>query len=106
MAKIVLESHKALVRGQVIGPAGPIMAGATVEAFYCSSPSAYPDELAEFAGSTPVTVFIWLIPITHEESHYVWERGWSAFDDLLVAHNPDVWDLERASIVPHSAAVS
>jgi suppressor of fused protein SUFU len=105
VAKIVLESHKPLVRGQVIGPAGPIMAGASVDGFYCSSPSAYPDELAEFEGSEPVTVFVWLIPITHDEIHYVWEHGWSAFEDLLVVHDPDVWNLERSSMVPPAAAL-
>jgi hypothetical protein len=104
VAKIVLESHKALLRGQVIGPAGPIMAGASVSGFYCSAPSVYPDEPAGFEG--PETVFVWLIPVTHDEIHYVWEHGWSAFEDLLVEKDPDVWDLERPSIVPPRAAGS
>jgi hypothetical protein len=38
-------------------------------------------------------------PRTHGEIHSIWRHGWTAFEKLLVARDPDVWDLERASIV-------
>jgi hypothetical protein len=106
VAQDIIRSHEPVVHGQVLGPAGPIKKGATAEGFYCGAPSVYPDALAEYVESNPVTVFVWLVPVTHEEIHYVWNRGWSAFEDLLVERNPDVWDLTRPSIVTPSAAFS
>jgi len=100
VAQDVLREHKALERGQVLGPAGPIREGSTAHGFYCAPPTCLPDSFAEFGDSRPATVFVWLVPITHAEFHFVWERGWSAFEDLLVTMDPDLWDLTRPSAAP------
>jgi hypothetical protein len=99
VAHDLLEAHRAALRGEVIGPAGPIVPGSTLDAYYCSLPSYFSDDLATFRGSVPATTFIWLIPISHAEAHYVWEQGWSKFEDLLVEHDSDLLDLTRPSLV-------
>lgn len=100
VAADVLKAHKPLQRGQVLGPAGPIYPGASAHALYCSEPWAYPDEFAPFRGSDPETMFVFLLPVTHGEVRYIWQHGWSAFEDHLERTDPDVWDLERPSTVP------
>jgi hypothetical protein len=54
--------------------------------------------MGSFDDSDPQTLFALLIPVTHDEIHFIWDHGWSAFEDRLVEQDPDVWDLERASI--------
>ena len=44
-------------------------------------------------------VLVWLVPITAAEAHYVNDRTWEAFEDLLEEVNPDLRDLGRASVV-------
>jgi hypothetical protein len=103
VAKDLLEKHRALRRGDVLGPAGPIKPGASAQGFYCTGPSFCDDAFAVFEKSDPATVFVWLVPVAHTEIHYIWSHGWSAFEDLLVEKDPDLWDLERPSAVPEGA---
>jgi hypothetical protein len=99
VAHDLLGEHRALLRGEVVGPRGPLVSGSPLEAYYCSLPVYFPDALATFGGSVPATVFIWLVPISHAEAHYVWEHGWEKFEDLLVERDPDLLDLMRPSLV-------
>jgi hypothetical protein len=95
----VLREHNSVERGQVLGPAGPIDQRCMMEGFYCAAPVAYPDDLKIFRGTDPPTIFVWLIPVTHDEIHYVSNHGWSAFEDLIEKFNPDLCDLERPSML-------
>jgi hypothetical protein len=99
VAHDLLQAQRAASRGEVIGPAGPVVPGSSLEAYYCSLPAYFSGELTGFRGSVPATTFIWLVPISHAEAHYVWEHGWSKFEDLLVERDPDLLDLMRPSIV-------
>ncbi len=98
VAKDLLSKHRALRQGDVLGPAGPIKEGSSCHGFWCTSPGYYPDAMGSFDASDPQTIFALLIPVTHDEIHFVWEHGWPAFEERLVAQDPDVWDLGRASI--------
>jgi len=99
VAHDLLDSHRALLRGEVVGPAGPIVPGSVLEAYYCAIPVYFSDSLATFRRTVPGTVIVWLVPISHAEAHYVWQHGWSQFEDLLVAHDPDLLDVMRPSLV-------
>ena len=48
--------------------------------------------------SGPIPI-LWLIPITDAESRLIDDRGWEAFDTLLLHRDPDLLDLRRDSIV-------
>ena len=95
----LLTHKKAFMRGQVLGHAGPLFPKSTLDALYCSVPVYFPESLHEYKDTDPITVFIWLIPITKEEARFIEERGWDDFEDLLVKRDPDLLDLKRSSII-------
>jgi hypothetical protein len=103
VAEEMLARHAPLLRGQVVGPAGSIVPGSTLRAFYCTVPVYFPDALAQCPATEPPTVFAWLIPITADEAEFVAVHGWDAFEDLLEACEPDLLDLRRASVVQDQA---
>jgi hypothetical protein len=95
----LLRGGKALTRGDILGPAGPLFAGSPFTALYSSLPIFFSKAFATWSGSTPPTVFAWLIPITTVEATFVADQGWSEFESLLEARDPDLLDLDRPSVV-------
>jgi hypothetical protein len=96
----VIQTGKPLFRGDVLGPAGPLLPGVPVEALYVCPPSYFKEPFFKFQASDDVDVHIlWLIPIHRGEAEWVRQRGWSEFESLLQAKNPDLLDLKRPSIV-------
>lgn len=98
-AEHVAESGKALLRGEIIGPGSPVIAGSTLTAVYVTNPSPFDDSLTEFFSELPPTVFAYLVPITAAEAALVRARGWSWFEDQLDQQNPNIWDLARSELV-------
>lgn len=99
LAEHVLRRGKALLRGEVIGPDAPVIAGSMLTAIYVTNPSPFAKSLTEFVSEPPATVFAYLIPITEAEAALVRERGWSWFEEELERQNPDIWDLGRAETI-------
>jgi hypothetical protein len=70
-----------------------------LEALYVTNPVYLP---ADFATCTlesgDVAIIAWLVPITHSEGHYILDFGWNAFEDILVAADPDLLDFNRKSV--------
>ncbi len=69
VANELMETGYAVLRGDVIGPRGPLFAGSPVEALYAAQPVYFPDQFAV------------------------------ALEDRLVRCDPDLTDITRASIV-------
>ncbi len=99
LAEDVLEHHYAAVRGTVNSPSGPICPGSSLEAFYFATPIAYPEGFDVFKESEPPTYLYWAIPVTVAEAQFVRVNGGNAFEDMLLNLEPDLLDLNRASIV-------
>jgi hypothetical protein len=101
LATVALDSAttgRAIARGEVEGPAGPLFDGSRLEALYASLPAYFPDAFAVCEQSEPPTHFLWMIPITRTEAAFVKSHGWSRFEDLLVKFDPDLLDLNRGEI--------
>jgi hypothetical protein len=98
LAEHVLRRGRALLRGEVIGPAAPVIAGSTLTAVYVTNPSPFDPSLTEFV-SEPPTVFAFLIPIAETEARLVQERGWRWFEDALERRDPDLWNLARTEAI-------
>ncbi|MET7355502.1 suppressor of fused domain protein [Streptomyces mirabilis] len=41
---------------------------------------------------------VWLIPITDQETDFIREKGWEAFEDALVRQDPDLLDPARPQL--------
>jgi hypothetical protein len=99
LAEHVVRRGSALLRGEVIGPGVPVVAGSTLTAIYVTDPSPFEKSLTEFSSELPATVFAYLIPITKAEARLVSDMGWRWFEDQLEQQNPDIWDLVRSETI-------
>lgn len=92
-----LEIHKPLKRGQVIGPRGPLLKGASVEALVCAEPWYWEDSFGYFDQVDPPIVIVWLIPVTPDEAFFIRERGLDAFEKIIDDEGIDLLDFTRDS---------
>jgi hypothetical protein len=98
IAKDILERHHALLRGDVLGPRGPVVPDSTLEAFFCIHPAYWPESFDLFEGPEFEVGFLWLVPITKKESDYIANEGWKPMLDKIEAQDPDLLDLKRPSL--------
>jgi hypothetical protein len=94
----VLAASKPLLRGDVVGPRGPLVPGSAMEALYAAIPVCLPDGFSSCEEAGRSVVFAWLVPISFREASYVAEHGWDAFEDRLEDADPDLMDLLRPSL--------
>ena len=90
-----LESGNAYLRGDIIGPRGPLLPRSKLEALYVSVPVYFPESFATVIDGSHQIVLAWLVPISQRESAYVSSLGWSAFEDRLTELDPDLTDIYR-----------
>lgn len=69
---------------------GLLFESSQLEALYCAVPVYFSRPLHTFGESSPVTIFVWLLPITRDEANFVKSRGWSMFEEELARRNPDL----------------
>lgn len=99
VARQLAEGREPLARGDVIGPAGPLVPGTHMEALYACQPTYFPDEVATFPTDDGAMGRLWwLIPIYATEARLVEDKGAEFFEDLLVSEDPDLLSLERPPV--------
>lgn len=91
----VLDSHRALLRGDVLDPHGKLFRDSKMEAFYVSIPVYFPDEFSVCVQDGNEIIMAWLVPIFRNEMNYVRERGWRDFERQLVESDPNLTDVYR-----------
>lgn len=103
VASAVLASGQPLLRGDVLGPSGPLFERSSLEALYVAIPVYFKEAFAacDVPGVGSV-IFAWLIPISRDEAEYVRVCGWERFEDRLADENPDLVDVFRAPMHVHS----
>lgn len=94
-----VHSQRPLLRGDVIGPRGPLIQGSQMEALYVTQPVYFPDEFATCREEYGAVVIAWLVPISASEAHYILHHGWSDFEDRLVEQDPDLTDFGRPPVI-------
>jgi hypothetical protein len=97
-AEYVRAQNRALLRGDVVGPSGPLIPGVRASAVYASLPVFFEDDFATYRESSPPTVLVWLIPLLPEDAEFVNTHGWEAFEDKLESAAVDFWDLNRPPV--------
>ncbi|WP_407359100.1 suppressor of fused domain protein [Microbacterium sp. LTA6] len=98
VGSMVIGTRRALLRGNVIGPAGPLVPESDLTALYVTVPVYFPDEFATFEGDDGDVVIAWLVPITTGEADFISRHGWDAFEDNLVDQDPDLVDFGRSEM--------
>ena len=97
-AEYIAKKSIGLLRGDFIeGPA--LIEGASVTGVYASIPVFWPEGIQVFENTSPHTVLVWLIPITHSEAVVIREKGWQYFEKLLEKSDCDFWDLNRNTVM-------
>jgi hypothetical protein len=91
--------ERAYLRGEVIGPRGSLLDGLPFTALYVAMPAYFPDSFHAFQDDNRTVVFAWLVPIMDSEAEFVAKRGWSEFEDVLEAKDPDLLDFCRRAVV-------
>jgi len=99
VGEMAIGTERALLRGDVIGPAGALVSGSAMTALYVTMPSYFPDEFATYSDDGGTVVIAWLVPITDSEADYVSSHGWDAFEDKLVEQDPDLVDFHRPAMM-------
>jgi Suppressor of fused protein (SUFU) len=98
IGEMLLAEHRPVQRGEILPPRDAIIRGSMLSAFYAAPPVALPDSFAEFDGTDPHTVFVWMVPISAGEADLISSHGWAWFEDQLVEQQPDLFDLRRRDI--------
>ena len=91
-------SGRGMLRGEVLGPHGPVFGTGAVTALYAAAPGYVPEGFGVCRMPGRTVVLTWLVPITAGEAAFVAARGWQAFEKALVAEDPDLTDLGRTSL--------
>lgn len=90
---------RAPLRGDVIGPRGPLFVGRQMTALYVAIPIYFPDSMHSMVSAGGAeTIFIWLVPVYDSEATLIATKGWETFERQLAALDPDVTDLDRPAI--------
>lgn len=98
VGSMALGTGRALLRGNVIGPAGALVPGSDLTALYVTMPVYFPDEFATFRSDDGDVVVAWLVPITTHEADFVARYGWDSFEDKLADQDPDLVDFQRSGM--------
>ncbi|WNF22687.1 suppressor of fused domain protein [Mesobacillus jeotgali] len=100
VSQMALTYGTAYLRGDVIGPYGPIFEDSTLEALYVTIPGYFPNSFDAFLVDDKKTIVMaWLIPITLREAEFIKVYGWEEFEDKLEELDPDLIDFKRESII-------
>lgn len=99
VSESIVQSHKALFRGQVVKIPPEAVQIFGFDGLYCSIPVFYDEDFYTYNESEPPTVFVMLIPIYNAEINYINVNGWEKFEDLMEEKDPDLFSFNRTSLI-------
>ncbi len=102
LAEEMVHRGRAPLRGELIGPRGPLDPETRLEAFLVYSPYYQPDEFAVCEDANGPVIIVMLVPLFPEEASFAATHGWKALESLLVEHDPDVDDWLRPPLPMHN----
>jgi hypothetical protein len=91
--------HEAILRGETFALPGAVAEGSSLSSVYAAVPGYFDEEFETVTIEDGATVvMVWLVPVSESERGYIHDAGWDAFEDDLVAQDPDLCDLLRKPI--------
>lgn len=101
LAEEMVHEGRAPLRGEIIGPRGPLGPETRLEAFLVYNPYYQPDELAVCDDANGPMIIAMLVPLFPEEASFAATHGWEALETLMMEHDPDVDDWLRPPLPVH-----
>jgi hypothetical protein len=98
VANQAVDSQLLFQRGDVLGPAGPLLSTTTMSALYVTHPVYFPSGFSQFCVDGGCASLMWLVPIYESEAATVASSGWDSFESQLELQDPDLLDLQRDPI--------
>jgi hypothetical protein len=98
LAQILLQGHRPILFGEVLPPRDPIVPGSSLTSFYAAPPSFLENEFREYRGSNPVTLLLWMIPVSTNEAALIATHGGKWFERSLLDQPSEAFDLRRTDI--------
>lgn len=90
-----IESGHAALRGDVIGPFGPLFDNATVAALYLAIPTFLKEASRSVVCGDRDVAIAWVLPITAREVALVRSSGWPALEAAFDEPGVDLFDVRR-----------
>lgn len=88
----LMASGRAILRGDVVPLPAPLPGG-TMTALYAGLPVCFDNDFFSVTIENGIDVaIVWLIPVTEQETAFIREKGWRAFEDALALQDPDLLD--------------
>lgn len=96
-AESILDSSKALMRGEVVGPGKNIIDKVKCNAIYVTLPVFFGDDFSSYINKEDEIIMCWLLPITEKDTDYIKNSGWNKFELYLETINDinTFWDINR-----------
>jgi hypothetical protein len=92
--------RSAMLCGEVIARPNPVFGGKPFTGFCAAIPSLLPEQFATWRDTDGAeVVFVWMVPLTQPEIDFVRREGWRKLEDISVARQVDLVDMDRASVV-------
>ncbi|NOV96590.1 suppressor of fused domain protein [Isoptericola halotolerans] len=97
---MLIKQGSSVLRGEVLGPIGPLSPGSDMTHLYATVPVYFPPEFAELKEDGKAIAIVWLVPISSPEAEFVSTHGWNAFEDWLEERDPALSNWSRPDSGP------
>ncbi len=99
LSNIISNGHRAKLRqGEVVSLTGPLVAGRPYQDVLADLPQYFPEPFWSTV-KPPSVAIVWLIPLHPAEAELARDRGYDQLTELLESTDPNLFDLDRPSIV-------
>jgi hypothetical protein len=98
VAQMVITRGYGLARGEILGPSGTLFESTPMTALYAATPGYLPAAFHTCETSTITVVMTCLVPLTTSDAIYARTYGWRALEQAIAEEQPDLVDLNRASL--------
>ncbi|MFA6033801.1 MAG: suppressor of fused domain protein [Myxococcota bacterium] len=94
----VAKTRRALIRGETIDMVAEVVPGTMLTNLYVSNPTVFPAGFQSCWDTDPLTIFVWLVPLTDAEADFARIKGWNWFEKEIEKQRPNLLDAGRAGM--------
>ena len=92
------QQNSPVLRGDILGPHGPLHSSTTLTAFYATYPFFLDEHLHVLNVNLKQRILVWLIPIYDTEVRFIEKNGWQTFEDILEQNIGSLTQMDRHAL--------